>query len=106
MKLWLDDIRAEPDGYIHAYSVNEAKSSIELAEMNGDIIELLDLDHDLGDYSFDGGDGIKLVLWLIDTGRYYPIKLHTANIVGRDNMQALIDRYWPEEVQKKLSKFM
>ena len=54
----------------------------------------LDLDHDLGDYAKDGGDGIELVKWLIETERFYPISLHTMNPVGRDNMLALIDRYW------------
>ena len=96
MKLWLDDIRIPPKGYTWVHSVNEAKRSIIQNERCGNTIEVLDLDHDLGDYAPDGGDAIKLILWLIETERFYPIKLHTMNPVGRENMQALIDRYWPK----------
>lgn len=91
MKIWLDDVRKAPDGYVHCRSVNEAINAIKLAN---EPIELLDLDHDLGDYAIDGGDGIKLLDWLAETEQYYPIKLHTLNPVGRENMQRLIDRYW------------
>lgn len=98
--IWLDDIRPVPEQYkqgLHAYSVYEAQSFIEQAEKDGVVDFALDLDHDLGDYADQGGDGIKLVLWLIETGRcneHYEISLHTMNPVGRANMKALIDRYW------------
>lgn len=95
MKIWLDDIRKAPNGYHHTYSVNETKKYIIYCEHKNIKIELLDLDHDLGDYAFDGGDAIKLVLWLAETERYYPITIHSMNPVGRDNMQAIISRYWP-----------
>ena len=49
MKIWLDDIRPAPNGYIHCHSVNEA---IELIKNAKEPIEQLDLDHDLGDYAF------------------------------------------------------
>ena len=55
---------------------------------------MIDCDHDLGDYAFDGGDGIKLLDWLVERRTFYPIELHTANPVGRDNMARLINRYW------------
>lgn len=91
MKIWLDDIRKAPDGYVHCHSVNEAIRVIRHAK---EPVELLDLDHDLGDYAVDGGDGIKLLDWLAETEQYYLVKLHTMNPVGRENMQRLIDRYW------------
>ena len=37
------------------------------------MIELIDCDHDLGDYAADGGDGIKLLDWLLERGTLYPI---------------------------------
>lgn len=95
MKIWLDDIREAPEGYIRCLSVNAAKRIITYAELTREPIEILDLDHDLGDYASDGGDAIKLVLWLAENQKFYPIALHTMNPVGRDNMQAIIDRYWP-----------
>lgn len=94
MKLYLDDIRNAPDGFVLAKSVNQAKRLIYHAEMNNISIELLDLDHDLGDFAYDGGDAIRLLDWLVERETYYPIKLHTANPVGRLNMQRIINRYW------------
>ena len=58
MKIWLDDLRPVPQGYEGAKSVNEAIALIEEAEGRGVEIEVLDLDHDLGDYYSDGGDAI------------------------------------------------
>ena len=63
------------------------------AERNGLPVEVLDLDHDAGEYEPDGGDYIKLLDWMAETGRKYPVKLHTANPVGRANMERLIRRY-------------
>ena len=94
MRLWVDDERTPPEGYLWAKSVNSAKEFIINAEKNNEPIELLDLDHDLGRYACEGGDCIKLVEWMAETGRHYPIKIHTMNPVGRENMQQLINRYW------------
>ncbi len=94
MKLWLDDIRPVPAGYDGAKSVNEAISMIMEAEENGEEIEILDLDHDLGDYYPDGGDAINLLDWLAARETYYPIKIHTSNPVGRANMERIIERFW------------
>jgi hypothetical protein len=63
-------------------------------KMEGAGIEIIDCDHDLGDYFPDGGDGIKLLDWLCERGTFYPIALHTANPVGRENMLRLIRRHW------------
>ena len=94
MKIWLDDLRPVPKGYNGAKYVNEAILLIEKAEENGTEIELLDLDHDLGDYYTDGGDAIKLLDWLAERGTFYPVKIHTANPVGRENMERMLKRYW------------
>jgi hypothetical protein len=55
-------------------------------------IELIDIDHDAGDYAADGGDYIKLLDWLEETGRNYPIRIHSMNVVGRMNMEAICRR--------------
>lgn len=91
--IWLDDVRPAPSGFCGIRSVNEAKIAILRAEAEGMTI-YLDLDHDLGDYAKDGGDSIELVKWLAETERHYPIDLHTMNPVGRQNMMAIIERYW------------
>ena len=93
MKLWLDDLRPVPYGYEGAKSVNEAKKLIQEAEHNGIEIEALDLDHDLGDYADQGGDAIRLLDWLAERGTFYPVEIHTANPVGRANMERILARY-------------
>jgi len=96
MKIWVDDLRPVPQGYEGAKSVNEAIALIEEAESRGIEIEVLDLDHDLGDYYSDGGDVIKLLDWLAERETFYPVEIHTANPVGRANMERMLARYWGE----------
>ena len=91
MKIWLDDLRPAPEGYVWCRSVNEAIRFIKSTESE---IELIDCDHDLGDYAKDGGDGIKLLDWLAEKRLFYKIHLHTMNRVGRANMERMIRRYW------------
>ena len=97
MKLWLDDLRPVPYGYEGAKSGNEAKKLIQEAEHNGIEIEALDLDHDLGDYADQGGDAIRLLDWLAERETFYPVEIHTANPVGRANMERILARYWGEQ---------
>lgn len=61
-------------------------------------IELIDIDHDAGDYAKDGGDYIRLLDWLEQTGRNYPIRIHSANPVGVQNMRAIIHKNGWKEV--------
>ena len=95
MKIWVDDIRLPPKGsgeHILCRSVNGAKTAIKICEKLSIEIELIDIDHDAGDYSYKGGDYIKLLDWLEETGRNYPIHIHSMNPVGVANMRAIIQR--------------
>lgn len=98
VKIWLDDTRIGYHcynvRYIHCYSVNEVKQTILECEKQNVPIEVIDCDHDLGSFTADGGDGIKLIDWLAERESYYPIKLHTINPIGHENMQHEIERYW------------
>jgi hypothetical protein len=81
--------------------VNEAKTLIDFTwfyePRTGKTIELIDIDHDAGDYAKDGGDYIRLLDWLEETGRNYPIRIHSANPVGVQNMRRIIERNdWKE----------
>lgn len=92
--------------YIWVKSVNKAKQKIMHYEalyryspqyFDDEAIELIDIDHDAGDHSCDGGDYIKLLDWLEETGRNYPIRIHSMNPVGVANMRAIIERNgWTE----------
>lgn len=94
MKIWVDDLRPVPSGYVGTKSVNETIELIEKLENAGERIELLDLDHDLGDYVSQGGDAIRILDYLAERGTFYPVSIHTANPVGRENMERMIKRYW------------
>ncbi len=98
--IYVDDERSghpEKDNEIIVKSVKEAEYIIEKCRKKGADIECIDLDHDLGNYEPFGGDAINLVYYLVENELFYPIALHTANSTGHDNMQQVIDRYWPEE---------
>ena len=112
MKIWIDDIRPAPEGYIWCKSVNEAKEYIEfyeqetlrrvlfhpvVEEFDEWSVSLIDIDHDAGDYAQYGGDYIKILDWLEETNRNYPIHIHSMNPVGIENMRRIIQRNnWKE----------
>ena len=95
MKLWIDDIRPAPEGYFWCKSVNHAKRLFIYYEM----ISLIDIDHDAGEYAKDGGDYIKLLDWLEEQGISCPIRIHSANPVGIANMRRIIQRNGWKEVK-------
>mgnify|MGYP003434968298 FL=1 len=111
MKLWVDDVRPAPPGYVWCHSVYRAIKEIEVFEQSLfddyyidnipfdklEKIEVIDMDHDAGDYWQYGGDYIKLLDWLEETGRNYPIHIHSMNPVGVANMRAIIQKNgWTE----------
>ena len=97
MKLWIDDVRPAPYGYVPLNSVDEAKEFICWCECTKQSIELLSVDHDAGEYVKDGGDYIRLLDWLEETGRNYPIRIHSQNPVGVANMRRIIQKNgWTE----------
>lgn len=112
MRLWLDDLRPAPDGWAHAYTVEEA---IDLMLDRGPV-EDMSLDHDLGHIRdcpgcladprdpamvrhIDAPNGKHFVLWMIEHNCWPKNKptVHSQNPVGREVMQGLIDRYGPYE---------
>ena len=104
-RIWVDDVRKAPDGYIWCKTVNEAKLIItNVVRMhdiechdNLPIIGLIDLDHDAGDFVKFGGDYIEILNWLEKQGWSFPIRLHTMNPVGKENMQRIIRKnVWTE----------
>jgi hypothetical protein len=112
MKLWIDDRRPAPKQenkwpdsreWLWVKSVKEAIATIQAVEffsfLCGDEIELIDIDHDAGDFACDGGDYIRILDWLEETGRNYPIRIHSANAVGIENMRRIIERNGWKEIK-------
>jgi len=90
--LWLDDDEEErpaPEGYLWAKTVAEAQEIMLHQE-----IGRISLDHDLGDPE---AEGRHLVLWMCehDIWPTEGVDIHSGNVVGVQNMSALIERYGP-----------
>ena len=98
MRIWIDDIRRAPPDYCWLKSVNEAKKFFEaITRFNWSKIELIDIDHDAGDFAYDGGDYIKLLDWFEEVNCNVPIHIHSMNPVGVENMRRIIQKNgWTE----------
>ena len=93
MKIWLDDIRNAPPGWVRAFTPEQVIGLLQLGKVTA-----LALDHDLG---LDDGEsertGYTVLLWLemeVGTGRWTglvpEITVHSGNPVGRDRMLRVI----------------
>lgn len=89
MKLWIDDLRPAPDGWVWAKTSNEALEIIGKTLLKN--IELISFDHDLG-----GDDtAVPIVNYIeervVQFGDPAPLMLvHSQNPVGRDNLKRAI----------------
>lgn len=107
MKIWVDDIRPAPDGYVWCYTTNEAICVItnisRLQDLtckdNLPVIELIDLDHDAGDYVIFGGDYINILNFLEKCNLNYPIRIHSMNPIGVENMRRIIKKNGWREIK-------
>lgn len=101
-RIWVDDIRQCPTGYLPFKSVNEfIKWYEDGVKRNPEFykqIVVLDLDHDAGDYQKDGGDYIRILDFLEFEGvPNLTVRIHSANPVGVKNMRNIIQRNgWTE----------
>ena len=103
MKLWIDDIREAPRDYVW---IKETNTALRFIRMHAAEIELIDLDHDAGDYVKEGGDYIGVLRELSRLTRnpriqmdfsHIKFRLHSANPVGVQNMRAILeDNGWQE----------
>jgi hypothetical protein len=86
MRIFLDDERVTPDGWVRTYWPEEV---IALLEQGG--VTHLSLDHDLGDD--DHGTGYDVILWVeeaVAVRGFIPPKIfiHSANSSAREKMLA------------------
>jgi hypothetical protein len=86
MKVFLDDLRATPEGWVRAYWPDEV-----LALLETGCVDELSLDHDLGNE--ERGTGYDVISWLeeaVYTRGFAPPKLsvHSANPPARARMLA------------------
>ena len=88
MRVYLDDERATPDGWVRVYWPDEAIALLD----TGDVVEI-SLDHDLGDD--ERGTGYDVLLWIeeaVAVRGFEPPKMsvHSANSSARQKMEAAI----------------
>ena len=93
MNIFLDDIRPAPEDYI---LVRSGREFVELVLKNKYNINIVSLDHDLGN-NITGYDVAK---WIV-INDIWPNKIiiHTQNPVGKENMYKLLERYKPDCVE-------
>ena len=107
MKLWHDDIRPAPKGWVWARTNEQAKSLIEGAVLRGDFEEA-SLDHDLGLHDIDpettpdaiflkGQDaetGLDLVKWMCNLSYLPPkVRIHSWNPDGAMSMALCLNAH-------------
>lgn len=88
MKVYLDDERTTPDGWVRTYWPEEA-----IALLKTGAVTEISLDHDLGDDAH--GTGYSVLIWLEEQvavhGMVPPIMhVHSANASARQKMEAAI----------------
>lgn len=93
MKIYIDDVRQEPDGWVRCYWPDEVLQLCELAH-----VEAVSLDHDLGDDERGTGYDVLRTLeeWAHSDDeevrdRVPPtLKVHSANVAARARMESAI----------------
>lgn len=88
MRIWLDDKRPAPHGWIHVRWPQEV-----IALIKNHDVEEISLDHDLGDD--ETGTGYDVLKWMeeaihnmqLSITKVPRIRIHTANPVGRQRME-------------------
>lgn len=93
--LWVDDIRTPPSDWKDFYWAKtsaEAIRFLETVKQWRGYIFVMSLDHDLG-----GSDTTRpVVLWCCENDFWPPeIRVYTANPVGREWLEGMIERYKP-----------
>ena len=102
MKLWIDDVRPAPEGYISHKAINPA---LRFIRENYWLIDTISLDHDAGDFRRGGQDDYIVILDELERlsylgkidCRHIKFRLHSANPVGVQKMRSIIQRNgWTE----------
>lgn len=96
MKLWLDDERPAPPGWVRVTTATDA-----IARLTAGGVHEISLDHDLGEDS-PGGSGYDVAVWIEQAAFNGTLpklawSIHSANPVGRARMEQALrsaNRFW------------
>lgn len=96
MKLWLDDIREPPDGWLWAKNAGQAIAIIQAFADSPLEWEDASFDNDLGEGLPEG----HTVVYYMAEHNIWPTQkptAHSSNPPRRDHIRGMIDRYGPYE---------
>jgi hypothetical protein len=93
VRIWVDDIRIPPDNtWVWFKTSKQVINNLIYAKTFNRMIYQMSLDHDLG-----GNDTTRpIVLWMCEND-FWPVEVvvHSANPVGIDWLEGMIERYKP-----------
>jgi hypothetical protein len=98
IKIWLDDIRDAPDGWLQLRNINEVERFIMIVkDLKGFFIEEMEFDFNLGDIK----RGIDVMKYLSDlcvkgnTKKFWPRKImyHSTDTEGIEIMRSFAERF-------------
>ncbi len=103
MKIYLDDLRETPPGWERAYNVREFKEIVEKAITDGEDIEGVSFDNDLGEPGLEN-EGRSALKWLMNEHPElikdgFKVLVHTDNNEARDAM-AKDYKFWREHADE------
>jgi hypothetical protein len=91
MKIYLDDLRSCPEGFVPAKNYEECINLLLTNE-----VTIISLDHDLG----QGKTGYDVAKFMVENNIFpEKIYIHSANPVGVDNIYQLLNHYAPSEIE-------
>lgn len=92
LKIYIDDERPTPVGWISAKTSSQAIEILEALRLDNVRPDAVSFDHDLG-----GDDTSRcVVLWMCEN-EFWPVKayVHSANPVGVEWLEGMINHYGP-----------
>lgn len=97
MKLWIDDVRLPPEDYIWYKEINPA---LRFIRANYKDIELIDFDHDAGEFRLNGKEDYIVILNELERlahvhgfdFSHIVFRFHSANPAGVRNMRLIVQR--------------
>lgn len=96
-KIWADDTRYAPAGYIELGSTDAVVNY--LKNHSPQEIEILDLDFDAGYMEQFGGHFINVLLWMERNNYSCPVRFHSSDFISRQKMREIARRNGWEEVR-------
>lgn len=103
MRLWIDDVRPAPDGFIWVKTVKDAKVMIRCYERTFfDDIIVISLGRNADEFGRGGRNYIGVLKWLeaigiVDTGYFF--HFHSMNCVDVENMRGIIQQNGWREIR-------